>query len=214
MLDNVQARVWTSMPGIVDSWNATDNTVEAHIAINGTIEGPDGTYVNVPYPPLHKLPVHFPAGGNVLASFPIAKGDEIIINFAARAIDTWWQSGGVQNPLELRMHELTDCYCIPCTWSVPNVPTNLSTTTAQLRSKDGSTYVELDATGQKVNVVAPGNLTITAPTVTINGLLNVTGEITAKHGGNSVTVSEHQHPQGPDSHGDTEQDTGAPVPGT
>jgi hypothetical protein len=194
MLDSLQARIWTAMPGIVDSWNTTDNTVEAHIAIKGTLQGPDGTLSFVPYPPLHKLPVHFPGGGNVLCSFPIAAGDEIIIMFVARALDTWWQSGGVQQPLERRFHELSDCFCIPCVWSVPNIPTNLSTTTAQLRSKDGGTYVELDAANNKVNVVAPSDLTVTAPHAVINGDLRVTGKVISLYGtGNDVELDTHKH---------------------
>lgn len=49
----------------------------------------------------------------------------------------------------------------------------------------------------------------------VSGAISATGEITAKSGGaSSVTVTGHQHNQGVDSHGDAEQATDSPTPGT
>ncbi|HQT62778.1 phage baseplate assembly protein V [Acidiphilium sp.] len=47
------------------------------------------------------------------------------------------------------------------------------------------------------------------------GAFNATDEITAKAGtSTSVTLTGHRHTQGNDSHGDTEEDTSAPIAGT
>lgn len=54
-------------------------------------------------------------------------------------------------------------------------------------------YIEFTETG--VNIVSPGTIAITSPALT--------------HNGRNVG-STHSHPQGPDSHGDAEQDTGPP----
>lgn len=61
---------------------------------------------------------------------------------------------------------------------------------------------------------------VTTPTFRINGNLvveggtaEVTGDISANVGAGVVTLGTHIHPQGNDSHGDTEQDTGPPIPG-
>ncbi len=52
-------------------------------------------------------------------------------------------------------------------------------------------------------------------TATLSGDLNVTGTITALYNTpNSVGVTTHKHNQGVDSHGDTEQPTDSPTPGT
>lgn len=215
MLETLHAKIWTTLPGIVDAFNAEEATVDAHIAIKATLVSPDGTTIYKPYPPLYKLPIHFPAGGNTLCSFPIAKDDEILICFGARCIDNWWVRGDAQQPLETRLTDLSDGFCIPCVWSKPKAPPNLSTTTARLRSKDNSTYVELDATNQQVNVVAPGNVRVTAPTVLVQGDLHVTGAIIAGYQtGDQVGLQTHTHTQGPDSATNAQVPTNAPTPGT
>lgn len=58
-------------------------------------------------------------------------------------------------------------------------------------------------------------LTIQDGNVILDANLYVTGEVIRGYGtGDSVTLGGHNHPQAPDSHGDTEEDTGAPIPGT
>jgi phage baseplate assembly protein gpV len=89
--------------------------------------------------------------------------------------------------------------------------TGVSTANAQLRSVDGTTYLELTSGGE-ANVVAPAGITLTGP-VTINGtlalngasiltgdmLLNghleASGNITAVEEvqGNGILLSEHIH---------------------
>lgn len=184
---------------------------------------------NVDLPVLVNVPVQFPSGGGFTATFPLAEGDEVLVMFADRCIDGWWQSGGIQAQIELRSHDLSDGFAIPKVWSQPNVLSGVSATTMQLRSDDGLLYVEL-AGGHVCNIVAPGGLNITAPNVTINastkvtmttplvemsGDLRVDGEVTGSYGGgSSVGLETHTHAQDPDSDGDNEQETNAPTPGT
>jgi hypothetical protein len=50
---------------------------------------------------------------------------------------------------------------------------------------------------------------------TLQGNLHVTGAIIAGFGtGDQVGLQTHGHPQGADSHGDSEEPTGSPIPGT
>jgi phage gp45-like len=49
----------------------------------------------------------------------------------------------------------------------------------------------------------------------VEGDLHVTGEVIRGYGGvDQVTLGGHKHNQPPDTHGDTEQPTNAPTPGT
>jgi hypothetical protein len=63
-----------------------------------------------------------------------------------------------------------------------------------------------------------GSLNLVMPagkTLTVTGNLHVSGAIIAGYGGgDQVGLQTHDHPQGPDSHGDTEENTGPPVPGS
>jgi phage baseplate assembly protein V len=71
--------------------------------------------------------------------------------------------------MDARMHDLSDGFALVGHMSQARKIGGISTSTAQLRSDNGSTYVELDPAGSIVNIVAPGGVKIDAPTVTITG---------------------------------------------
>lgn len=172
-MDGMRSGLWTSMPGIIQSFSASKVTATVQIAIKGVVHTPDGNAQFVNMPLLVDVPVHFPRGGNCTLTFPVAQGDECLVVFAARCIDGWYQSGGVQAPMEPRIHDLSDGFAFVGFFSQATKISGISTSTAQLRSNDGSTYVEVNPSGKIVNVVAPGGMTLTTPTVTITGVINV-----------------------------------------
>jgi hypothetical protein len=225
-----QPGLWTALPAIVQSYNAEKLTVEAQPAIKAKALAQDGTYSDQNLPLCVDCPVQWPGGGGYLLTFPIAAGDEGILVFANRCIDSWWQSGGVQTQAELRMHDLSDGIFIPLIFSNGKVPQNVSTDAVQLRSNDGTVKIEIAAEG-KVNIVAPGGVFVTGD-LSITGGLNLggqihsheggtyagdirtAGDVVAKDGGASVGLSTHTHTQPNDTHGDAEQPTNAPTGGT
>lgn len=174
--------VWTALPGIVQSYDAITNTCVVQPAIKGLVRAADGATSWVQLPLFQDVVVHFPGGGGLALTFPLAQGDEVLVIFSSRCIDAWWQSGGIQQQAELRMHDLSDGFAIPMVWSVPNVLPNISTTTTQLRNQAGTAYIELTPAGV-INIVAPGGLNV-------NGEIIATGEVIAK---SSHTVSAHVH---------------------
>jgi hypothetical protein len=143
-------------------------------------------------PLLVDVPVCFPNAGIFMLSFPVKQGDEALIIFGDRCIDNWWNSGGIQPQVtnqgvgELRFHDLSDGFAFIGPFSKPNVPTNISTSTVQLRTKDGATYLEIDASGN-CNIHANVNIT---------GNLVVSGITTGTGDGqfNGIHVSAHHHP--------------------
>ena len=166
--DGRQAEVWTALPGIVQSFDPAAMTVSVQPAIKGRVTQPDGSVVSVALPLLVDVPVVFPCGGGYTLTFPIAAGDDCLVVFGSRCIDAWWQSGGVQEPLEARMHDLSDAFCLVGPRSQPAVIPDVSTTTTQLRTDDGQVYVELAQDGQVVTINTPGRVVINAAQVEIN----------------------------------------------
>ena len=151
-----QARIWTAMPGIVQSWNADEKTAVVQPAIQALVEYEDGSVQWVTLPLLVDCPIVFPGGGDVVLTFPLKQGDECLVVFASRCIDSWWQSGGIQVQAEMRMHDLSDGFCIPGVSSRPRVEAAISTSAATLRSRDGTVLVSLDPAGREIHVTAPG----------------------------------------------------------
>ena len=208
VLDNLSKAIRCAMPGIVQSYNPIQGTCVINLAIESRTLNPDGSVTFAPISPISDVPVVYMGGGAFVTTYPIQPGDEALVIFSDRCIDSWWQSGGVQIPADLRMHDISDGFAIIGPRSLAKSIPNVSTTTAQFRSLDGTTFFEV-ATGGVCNVVAPNGVNITGPVnikgnVTVTGAVMATQEITAK---SSVALSTHLH-SGVSSGG---SDTGPPV---
>jgi hypothetical protein len=209
MLRGFQANIWTATPGIVQSYNAVQGTVVVQVAIQANITDLDtGAVTPTTIDLLRDVPVCYLGGGGMVATFPIQQGDTALVIFASRSISAWWQNGGVQKQTAPRMHSLSDGFAFIGPRSLANSIPNVSTTTAQFRSLDGSTFVEI-ASGQVVNIVAPGGANITG-SLSVNGNVSITGTATAtgEVEGNGIKLSTHTH-SGVTSGGGT---SGPPVP--
>lgn len=169
--------VRVAMPGIIRSFDATEQTVTVQCAIREKINM-DGNLSWQEIPLLLDVPIIFPRAGNYILTMPIQAGDECLVVFGDSCMDAWWQSGGVQNQIDCRRHDLSDGYAIVGLYSQPRRITNYSTNTAQLRNLSGSAYVELS--GDNVNIVG-GNVTISATSVTIGGSTTIDGRVFMSH---------------------------------
>lgn len=176
-IEGYAAGLWTSLPGVVVAFDPFAQTCTVQPTIKGQYRTPRGELQSVTMPVCVDCPVLFPGGGGFVLTFPIAEGDECLLFFASRCIDSWWQSSGVQPPAEFRMHDLSDGFVFVGPRSRPNVVPNISMNSTQLRSNDGSTYIEL-VNSTIINVVTPAALNISAPVVTIDGnLVQITGNV-------------------------------------
>jgi hypothetical protein len=223
-----QANIWTAGPGIIESINESAVTCSVQPAIQGVIALPNNGAMLVNLPVLVDVPIVFPRGGGCILTMPVAVGDECLIVIASRCIDAWWQNGGVQPPLELRMHDLSDGFALIGPFSQPQageLAGGIVSSSAQLRSLDGSTSISLNPTAKTLTVTAPGGFIVDANMIvnggmTVNeangegGSVQTTGDVVAGSGGQNISLLQHKHSQGPDTHGDTEQDTSEPIAGT
>lgn len=195
--EGFQSGMWTAMPGIVKAVDFSEMTLSVQPAIQGTIVGEDGVSQQVKLPMLIHVPINFQMAGGFALTLPIAINDEVLVVWACRAIDSWWQSGGVQKAVEVRMHDLSDGFAIIGIKSKPNVIPNISTTGAQLRNQDGTTYLEIASDG-KIKMVAPPGFEVTGPTkvtgdVTVTGNISASLDVTAKSTTVPVHLSLHTH---------------------
>jgi hypothetical protein len=76
-----------------------------------------------------------------------------------------------------------------------------------------SQFVRFSTDG--VEVLSPSRVRVVAPLIELDGDVRATGYVIAGYGGaNQVGLQTHTHTQGNDSHGDSEQPTNAPTPGS
>lgn len=179
--DSIFSMLRVSLPGIIESFDPIACTCTVQPALKGQNADELGNMKSAPLPLLVDVPVIFPRGGGCTITFPVKAGDECLVVFSDRCIDFWWQSGGVQEPVDPRQHDLSDAFAIVGPQSQANVIGNISTTTMQMRTDDGAAYIELDPNSHAINLVAPGGLSVTTPlakfsqAVTISGLLTWAG---------------------------------------
>lgn len=152
------------MPGIIQSFDAAAQTVTVKPALREKmLADGDESWIDIPL--LVDVPIVVPRAGGYALTLPIQAGDECLVVFGDMCMDGWWQSGGVQNQVECRRHDLSDGFAIIGVWSQPRVIPGYSTGSAQLRNDAGSAYVEL--AGDTVNIVG-GTVNIKAGRVNIN----------------------------------------------
>lgn len=194
-MEGHQVNIWTALPGIIQSIDFTKQTCVVQPAIMGSFQDQNGVTIPVKMPLLVDCPLHFPSGGGCTLTFPVKKGDECLVVFASRCIDAWWQSGGIQEQAEFRMHDLSDGFAFVGFRSQPRVISGISATSTQLRSDDGATVIELDPAAHTLKLTAPDGTAINADT-TINGALHVTGAITsdADVTASGISLKSHKHP--------------------
>lgn len=191
--------VWTALPGIVQSFDAHALTVTVRPAIQGVVRRLDRETATVrteavELPLLGDVPVFFPRGGGCTLTFPVQKGDECVVVFASRCIDGWWQSGGVQRPMEPRRHDLSDGFAFIGPFSQQTKIKGIHTQAVQLRSDDGATYIELNPATQKIKMAAPGGLEVDAPTadflgqVCVHALLTYLSGLSGRGGERATAV--------------------------
>lgn len=179
------SEIWCAMPCIIDSFDATAGTISCQPAIMGKRTLPNGAVIDIKLPLLVDVLVMFPGGGNTVLTSPIAQGDECLVIFADRCIDAWYQSGGVQAQADLRLHDLSDGFAIIGPRSLARAIPNISLTTAQFRSVDGTVYYDLDPIGKIAKIVAPGGIQLI-------GNVSSTGTFT-NNGVDIGSTHEHQY---------------------
>lgn len=119
LINEAMFRTRCCIPCIVQSYNSANNTVECQPAVRERIINEDGTIQYIQLPLLINVPVIFPGSASFDIKFPLSKNDECLVFFSDLSIDNFWQKGSVQNPVEVRRHDLSDGMAIPCRMSMP-----------------------------------------------------------------------------------------------
>ena len=212
----------TAMPGLVVDFDADTQLASVQPAIRRqmlTNDGEKDILIPSSIPQLINVPIVFPQGGGYHLTIPVSPGDEVLLIFCERSIDQWHEFGTEQVPAIKRFHAYADAFAIPGINSKPKKVADYQPDRMELRDDLRLNYVSLHATGIEiasigtVEIGAIGGLTFTTA-ATFNGQINATSgmQVTGSMTNNGVNVgSTHTHPQGNDSNGDAQQNTGAPL---
>lgn len=129
-MDHRLSTVHVAMPAIVQSYDAATQTCAVKPAILQQILNGDGEEETQAYPVINNVPVAGLRFGSWFIVAPLAQGDSVMLQFAERSIDNWRALGGVQDPVDLRMHDLADAIALPVNvypdaQAIPTLPGHL-----------------------------------------------------------------------------------------
>ncbi len=172
---NTGIGIRVAMPGIVQSFNSEEQTVTVKCAVREKVDL-NGIQTWTEIPLLLDVPIVLPRAGGYVLTMPVQRGDECLVIFSDNCIDGWWQSGGVQNQVEIRRHDLSDGIAVMGLWSQPNIVPGYSTDGAQLRSVDGGASI----------TISGGSISIKASSVNIDAANVNIGSSTVIDGHNFV----------------------------
>lgn len=189
--EDIASQIRCAMPAIVTKVNLEAQTVEVKLALQGKVGDEDGGISFVQYPILPDVPIVWPRAGGFALTFPVKVGDECLVVFADRCIDAWWQSGGVQKPMDERMHDLSDAFAIFGTTSQPKRLPSVKNNAVELRDDDRANWISLRQGSLDINIEGEttvhcadatvnvdGQTTLNCPTNTINGDVLINGQLT------------------------------------
>lgn len=143
LIDTVKSQIRVAIPGIIENFNAEEQTVTVQPALREEISLSDYSKQIIQLPLLLDVPICIPRAGGYSITFPIKKGDECLVIFNDMCLDAWWSYGNIQNQLEKRRHDLSDAIAILAPISQPKRLSNYSEDSLQIRKDDGSSYIEL-----------------------------------------------------------------------
>lgn len=152
-----------AVPGIIQSFDETKQTATVKIAIRENMLNP-ATFVPTPteIPILVDVPVVMSRAGGFSLTFPVKAGDECLLIFGDNDYGAWWQSGGVQNQVDRRRHDLSDSFAIVGIWNQQNLLSNYDPDAVQLRSDDGTKLVEIRDGVINIETTDDSDITINA----------------------------------------------------
>lgn len=152
MGDSWKNNLRCACPGIIQSFDPIEQTVSVQLALRELVLDYNYNKDWKEIPILLDVPIVTPRAGGYCLTMPIKQGDECLVIFADMCIDSWWQSGGIQNQAELRRHDLSDSFAILGAWSQPRVIENYSTSSCQIRNEKGTSCIELK--DNEINLIA------------------------------------------------------------
>lgn len=148
LMETISNNIRVASPAIIEEFDPITATVSCKIAIKeNLVDKKTNEVTPTEISLLVDVPIIIPNGGNYAITLPIKKGDECLVVFGDKCINSWWANGGVQNQEETRSHDLSDGFAILGVKSLPNIISNYSSENLEIRNLEGTkkiTFSESD----------------------------------------------------------------------
>lgn len=169
--------------GIIEEYYPETRTAKVNL-VNMLYDGKTeaGIQKTRPYPPIYPRVMFIGTVDNSI-DYKVQKGDEVLVFFCDREIESWWLSGNVSQLNFFRTHHMSDCIALAGLRSQP-----LSTKTdSNLNIKSSGMGVNIE--GNTITIKSDSGVKIDSPSVKTTGNLSVGTGVSAVVPCGSVTLT-------------------------
>lgn len=132
-----------ALPGRIESYDEGAQKADVFPLLLEAHQDAEGNRQTSQSPVVTSVPILWPGGGGFRLTFPLQRGDTVLLLFADRSLDAWLEAGGVTDPIDPRMHHLSDGVAIPILHDFSRPWTGARTDAVTL-GKDGGTQLHLE----------------------------------------------------------------------
>lgn len=154
-VDGRMADVHVAIPGRVETYDAALQKASVQPLVMRAHEGEDGGRVAQKLPVIPEVPVLFPGGGDFMVTFPIQRGDVVLLVFSEASLDKFLVRDGIVDPQDDRRHNISDAIAIPGLRNFKSPRSGASSTAMIVGPEAGSARIELDGSTVKAGGSAP-----------------------------------------------------------
>lgn len=191
-LQHYMENVYTAFPAIVTEVDLVNQKVKAKPAVNFKYR--DLSFTE--YPIFSNIPLMFPSSSKSALTFPVSKGDTVLLVFSKKGIDKFKASDGKKpvTPDDFRSFDKRDAMAIPGLFPFKNAVNRKDKRTlthdpndlvlAHNLGKAGEAEIRIKPDGEII-LNSPVKVTVNAPesefnsNITINGNTQMNGSLTA-----------------------------------
>lgn len=191
--------VHTALPGIIDKYDPSSRKA----SVKPMLQSKNIDETATPLPIISNVPVVWPGNSLGSLSFPLTRGDGVLILFSERSLDEWLSSGKDVAPDDDRMFSLNDAIAIPGLFSFDAKSTIDNNDDMQISYKGKSVFIRKNGDVE----VKGGNTVI----VRNNGDVEIGGSGLKKLVTDSLLDAFNNHVHGTGSYASISGVTGGPL---
>ena len=188
-LESFSREFRVALPGRIESYDASKQRASIRLQLSFYMPTTDGLQQPIDHGVIQNVPICFPQGGGFFCSFPLAKGDPVMVVFNDVPIGAWLAKGQPCEPGVDDMHGLGGAVAFPGGPQPSKTPLQSANASTMKLGKDNTPASQIEFDGSAVKLGGGANLVALANLVNaeLDKIAAALAAATAPSTGGSVT---------------------------
>lgn len=164
--ESLMRSIMFCLPGYIVSFNSSNQLAQVQVGIKKVIVS---TGAEVSMPVINNVPVHFPGSNGWYMWHEVQKGDEGMLIFSQRSMDSWIETGKENLPKDLRMFSEKDAVFVPGFRTKPGSIPGFINSGIGMSNYSATSFVH----------ITESEISIKSSVLNVEANTNFTGQVTA-----------------------------------